>query len=141
MISEQYASSEKMEIDANFIEGAFVWLWIEDQNCNVTIFVHEKAGWSISCWLYCDIPDVSRDSTPSPTSEVLSSGQLRVQQNDIPSLADRPVSPAKQEADLSTPKGVIVKYISWPEPSKKSIYVGNLPWVGVTVVCGTVRWW
>jgi cleavage and polyadenylation specificity factor subunit 6/7 len=53
---------------------------------------------------------------------------LSVQQNDIPSLADRPVSPAKQEADLSTPKGVIAKYNNWPEPSKKSIYVGNLPW-------------
>ncbi|XP_062523033.1 cleavage and polyadenylation specificity factor subunit 7-like isoform X2 [Corticium candelabrum] len=72
--------------------------------------------------------DVSRDSTPSPPLEGLETGQSTTQQNDIPSLANRPVSPAKQEADLSTPKGVTVQYNNSPEPSKKSIYIGNLPW-------------
>lgn len=60
---------------------------------------------------------------------------MSTQQNDIPSLADKPPSPGRQEANLSTPKGVIVKYNSSPEPTKKSIYVGNLPWVGWSVVC------
>ena len=51
------------------------------------------------------------------------------------SSATQPVK--SPEANLAAPKGFLLKFNNTPEVTKKSVYIGNLPWV--VDLCHTKR--